>query len=132
MRASKLTKWIIALLLLSAASIGNVWAYHEHSHVRFGVTIGGPYWGPSPYYSPPYYSQPYYPRYYPPVVIERAAPPIYIEQAPAPVILPTPAATAPPPTNFWYYCAATQGYYPYVRECPTGWQKVAPRPPGQS
>jgi hypothetical protein len=30
--------------------------------------------------------------------------------------------------GYWYYCDATKGYYPYVKECPTGWQKVAPRP----
>jgi hypothetical protein len=123
----KTIKLTILCLLLGVAGIGNAWADRgRHSHV--GVVIG-PYWGPS-YYSPfPRYYPPYYPYsyYYPPVIIERPAPPVYIEQAqqPAP---PAPAAAAP--TNYWYYCAATNGYYPYVRECRGGWQKVSPLPPG--
>ncbi len=51
----------------------------------------------------------------------------------------------PPPANFtsnvqegpgssgaqwWYACRRPAGYYPYVRECPGGWEKVAATPPG--
>ena len=122
----KLIKLIIALLLLGVAGAGNAWADHRH-HSSFGIVIG-PYWG-SPYYSPyPYY----YPPYYPPVVIERQAP-VYIEQQPAPVAAP-PAPAVPvaaAPLNYWYYCAAAQGYYPYVKECRGGWQKVLPQPPSK-
>ena len=46
----------------------------------------------------------------------------YIEQAPAA----EPAQTQ----GFWYYCAASRAYYPYVKECPAGWQRVAPQPGG--
>ena len=31
-------------------------------------------------------------------------------------------------SNAWYYCQGSNAYYPYVRECPTGWQQVAPQP----
>jgi FKBP-type peptidyl-prolyl cis-trans isomerase FkpA len=33
----------------------------------------------------------------------------------------------------WYYCDDTKAYYPYVRECPSGWRQVVPQttPPGQ-
>ena len=112
-------KLATAFLLLGMAGVGSAWADHGHAH--FGVYVG-PGWGPW-YYPPPYYYPPYYP--YPPVVIERPAPPqVYIEQAPAA------AAPAPAPqTNYWYYCGATKAYYPYVRECPSGWQKVLPQPP---
>ena len=119
----KSIKLIIALLLLGAFGIGNAWA--DRGYHRSGVSVGvmvGPYWGAPyfPYYSPfPYY----YPPYYPPVVIERSAPQVYIEQRPA-----APVATAP--VSYWYYCVAAKGYYPYVKECPGGWQKVAPTPPG--
>jgi len=120
----KTIKLIIALLLLGAAGMGNAWADHR-GHAHFGVMIG-PYWGP--WYSPPPY---YYPPYYPPVV-ERPAPQVYIEQQPAPAAPEAPAApAAAAPANYWYYCAAAKGYYPYVRECPSGWQKVLPQPPGQ-
>jgi len=70
------------------------------------------------YYGKPYYG---YPLYYPSVVVESPAPLVYREQQPAP-------ASA---VNYWYYCAAANGYYPYVRECPSGWQKVSPLPPDQ-
>jgi hypothetical protein len=41
------------------------------------------------------------------------------------------AAPAPQQTqaNYWYYCAESQAYYPYVKECPGGWQQVEPQPP---
>ena len=116
----KQLKLIIAFLLLASAGITAAWA--DHGHVHFGVMIG-PGWGPWYYPPPPYSSAPYYP----PVVVERQAPPVYIEQ-PAPAAAPAP--TAPPPTNYWYYCAAAKSYYPYVKECPSGWQKVLPQPPG--
>jgi len=124
----KTAKLIIALLLLGVAGLGNAWADH-HGHVRFGVTIG-PYWGPGYYQPYPYYYPPYYPVYSSPVVIERQAPQVYIEQQPAPVTAP-PVSSAAPAANFWYYCAASRGYYPYVKECPGGWQRVSPQPPGQ-
>ncbi len=136
-RKMKMIKWVMLCLLLGAASMGNAWADRGHRGHRghgahFGVVIG-PYWGPSyyspfPYYYPPYYSYPYS---YPPVVIERQAPQVYIEQqAPAaPPAPPAPAAAAP--ANYWYFCAATNAYYPYVKECRGGWQRVLPQPPGQ-
>jgi FKBP-type peptidyl-prolyl cis-trans isomerase FkpA len=33
----------------------------------------------------------------------------------------------------WYYCSDAKAYYPYVRECRSGWLRVAPQttPPGQ-
>ena len=100
---------------------GVAWA----GHTSVGVVVGpmwGPWYSPPAYYYPPYY-QPYYPSYQP-VIIQRA-PQMYIEQyAPAPD-----AAPAPNAGNYWYYCAASKAYYPYVNECPGGWQKVAPQPP---
>ncbi|MDB5809942.1 MAG: hypothetical protein JWN94_2064 [Betaproteobacteria bacterium] len=84
---------------------------HGHVHGRVGVFIGGPAWYPY-YYYPPY---PYQPYYYPPVV---AAPPTYIEQGSQQSLAP----------GYWYYCSGSNGYYPYVRECPGGWQSVAPSP----
>jgi len=106
--------------------------YHRgHSHVDIGVgfVFGSgyrPWYGPGPYYYPP----PYYygPAYYPPVVIERS-PPVYVERDPQPVA-PAPSMSPPPqPPSTWYYCASAQGYYPYVPECPEGWQSVAAQPP---
>ena len=125
MKANRLMKGALLAAVLVASCVGNAWA-DRHGHVRFGVVVG-PGWGP--YYSPYPYSYPYpRPYYYPPyapVVVERT-PPVYIEQAPAVTVAP-PAAT----TNYWYYCAATRAYYPYVKECPGGWMQVLPQTPAQ-
>ncbi len=119
----KAIKLVIALLLLGAIGVGDALA-DRGGHVHFGLAIG-PYWGP--WYYPPssYYYPPYYQPYYPPVVVERPVPQVYVEQ------LPAPAAAPAAPAGYWYYCAVAKGYYPYVRACPSGWQKVSPQPPGQ-
>ena len=89
-----------------------------HSHVSVGVGFGywGPYWGPPWWYYPPA------PVYYP--VVVPAQPVTYIEQG---------SNQAAPASNdgggWWYYCDASKGYYPYVKECPGGWQRVSPTPP---
>lgn len=124
MKAITLT---IALLLLTTAG-GNAWADHRHHgrHGRLNVVIG-PYWGPRLYAPFPSYYPPY--PYYSPIVVERPAPQVYIEQ-PA-LVAPPPAPIAEAPTNYWYYCTAAGAYYPYVKECPDGWQTVVPQPQQQ-
>ena len=90
----------------------------------FGALVAAPfiastyYW---PYYYPPYYpAYPYYPPYapypYAPTYVAPYSAPAYVEQRPA--------------QSFWYYCPGANAYYPYVRECPGGWQRVSPTPPG--
>ena len=80
------------------------------------------------------YPQPVYPYpdpYRPPVVV--------VQQAPAPVVVqvqaPPPSAPAvvmQAPTQYWYYCDAAKGYYPYVASCATGWSKVPATPQGEA
>jgi hypothetical protein len=79
---------------------------------RVGVIVDIPF--PGYYYPYPY-------PYYPPVVVAPAQPPVYIEQQPA----------APQPGSYWYHCNTPEGYYPYVKACPSGWQQVAPTPAPQ-
>lgn len=86
---------------------------HRHAFPRPGPRIilnTAPVW---------YY--PLSPLYYPLAIAAPATLPVYVEQG---------AASAVPayPQGYWYYCADTQAYYPYVNECPGGWQPVAPRP----
>ena len=109
----KLSKLSLAGILLTAAASGSAWA-HTSFGVSIGIPLGGPVYYP-PYYPPPYYS-PYY--YYPPAVA--AAPPVYVQQGPAPQM----AAGA-----YWNYCRRPAGYYPYVRQCPGGWERVPAQPP---
>src|SRR6266536_222572 len=81
--------------------------------VFFGVGVAAPFWWYPYGYAYPY---PYaYPAYSPPVAVE-SSPQTYIEQD-------TQAQ------QYWYFCQNPQGYYPYVKECPGGWQQVAPQPP---
>jgi hypothetical protein len=92
--------------------------------------------GVSPFYSPFYYPYPGYyypPAYYPPVVAAPvAAAPVYLEQPmlgePGPPALGVPRASG----AYWYYCRDTQTYYPYVQQCASPWERVAPNsaPPG--
>lgn len=128
MKSSKIVL-AMAVAVLAATVSGSAFAWNHGGHARFGVYIGGPgFWYHQPYYYPPYYS-PYYPGYaYPPVVVAPPAPQVYIEQGSlAPAQAPA-QSQSPSPSNWWYYCADTKGYYPYVKECPAGWQRVAPQP----
>lgn len=80
-----------------------------HGHVGVGVVVN-PFW-----FDPWYYPGPYY---YPPAVVAvPTTPPVYIEREEG------------SPSAYWYYCANPQGYYPDVKQCPAGWQPVAPLPP---
>ncbi|MFA7268763.1 MAG: hypothetical protein WC073_05425 [Sterolibacterium sp.] len=78
--------------------------------------------------------------YAPPVYAPAIVQPYYVEQAyanPPVVSLPPPppnvAQILPPEVasgQWWYFCKKPAGYYPYVKECPNGWEKVSPTPPG--
>jgi hypothetical protein len=37
-------------------------------------------------------------------------------------------SVAPPPPQYWYFCAESNTYYPYVEICPGGWETVVPTP----
>lgn len=86
-----------------------------------------PLWAPPIYHGIPWYGGAYwYGPGYTTVVPVPTQPPVYIERGPdegAPV----PQAAAPG-QGWWYWCSDPQGYYPEVRECPDGWQPVAPQP----
>lgn len=123
----------LILVLLGALASGSAIAQHRghgHGHgyghggnVRFGISLGFPIFGPS-FYPAPYYAYPAYahrgPVYaYPPLVIEASPPPVYVERGVAPA----------PAQRDWYYCAASNVYYPEVGECPAGWQRVPAQAP---
>lgn len=120
---------IVALAAMSLAWAAPVAAQahlHGHHHGYGGprVTLSlGPYFGPwgyAPYfYDPFFYSRRWNDR---PIVIEQPAPQVYVEQ-------PQAYAQAAPTNNYWYFCEAAQAYWPYVKECPGGWQRVVPQPP---
>lgn len=127
---------ILILALFATLASGSALAQH-HGHgyggyghggsVRFGISLGVPLYGPG-YYGAHYYGYPAYaypaPVYgYPPVVMSPALPPVYVERGAV--------QAAPAPSQAqgdWYFCAASNAYYPYVAECPAGWQRVPAQP----
>ena len=105
-----------ALLLFGALAGGSAQAHGVRFGFHFGVPLFAPWYYPPPaYYYPP-------PAYYPPVVAAPAAAPAYVERREG--------TSAAPAEQWWYYCADSQTFYPYVKECPTQWQRVSPKPPG--
>jgi hypothetical protein len=107
---------VIALLLALGGVLASEPAQaHGRARVSIGVGFGYPFWGP--YWSPWYYPPPYY--YYPaPTYVVPAQPTTYIEQG----------SSSAADQGWWYYCDTSRGYYPYVKECPSGWQRVPPAP----
>jgi len=93
-------------VLLAGVAPAHAWWHGPH------VWVGGPVWYPYPYYAPP----PVVVQPSPPVVVQPSAPQTYVQSR----------DTAP--ESYWYYCQSAKGYYPYVKECPSGWQRVAPQP----
>lgn len=84
---------------------------HRSVDTHVGVYFG-PSFGYDTHYSPFYY--PYY------RVVIAPSPTVYIERG-------NPQSVVQP--YHWYFCANPEGYYPYVQQCPGGWQQVAPHPP---
>ncbi len=82
---------------------------HFSRHARIGVFLGAPLFAPMYYPPSGYYYDPSLP----------AGPTVYIEQEPVP-------AEAAPDPSYWYYCRESSTYYPYVNDCPGGWQQVLP------
>jgi hypothetical protein len=114
---NRLKATIILVLTLSGAGASmTVLSHgpHHGGHVRFGVVAGTPgYW----YYRSPYYYPPYAP-----VVVAPSSPPVYVERND---LQSTPDGAG----SYWYYCPDTKSYYPYVKECPSPWQRVEPGTP---
>ena len=104
---------MLAMLMVGMASTASA----HGPRVRFGVHFGGPVWGPV--WGPGWYPAPYY---YPPQVsvVPPPQPQVYIEQQ----------QDAAPDSGqqYWHFCKSSQSYYPYVKECPGGWQKILPQP----
>ncbi len=116
MRAAKI---VLALVVVLVGVLATEPAF-AWGRARVGIYVGVPLVGFGyPYYYPPYS---YYPPYYPQSVVVQQ-PAVYVEQ---PAQQPAPAAAQP--QGYWYYCSASRAYYPYVKECASGWQPVAPQP----
>ena len=117
----KLIRVTLLLLLLGPAAVGIAWADHFYGP-RVGVYVGAGPW-PLYYPGPGYYPYPNYP-----VIVTAPAPTVYVEQDPSSASG-APAYRQPTaPSSDWYYCHNPEGYYPYVKNCPAGWQRVPSQP----
>lgn len=93
------------------------WRHHDDDGFdgNFGLYFGSPlyndpfYWDDDPYdsYPPPVYYAPPQPRVY----IQRSQPQPRQQRQSA---------------QYWYWCRKPSGYYPYIKQCPTPWQRVVP------
>ncbi|MFZ6774346.1 hypothetical protein ACO0LB_16690 [Undibacterium sp. SXout7W] len=126
-------RYLTTLLLLAISC--SAWADRPYGHHHSGVSLGF-YINPFPvisgryYYGAPYYPYGYAYRREPEVII---APTVtYI--APAAVIYgepsesswtnSTPANNPVNNTGDWLYCHQPDGFYPAIKTCPGGWQRV--------
>lgn len=120
-------------------------AVAQAGNVGWAVSVGGGYggygggWRPAAYgpgwgggwgpgwrggYYGPGYGYPYAATYYAPPVVY-AAPPVVTYAAPQqPMVL-----ASQPQAPIWYYCEASDQYFPYVQSCASGWQTRPAMPP---
>ena len=121
---------------------------HGGHFAHWGGPRLGIHWGAGPYWAGGWGAGAYWPG----VAWAYAAPPAYVYGPPAVVTstpgvvyierdietvstkrdAPPPATADPdaPPGGWWYLCAAPRGFYPNVRECPGGWERIPATPPG--
>ncbi|MEP7084180.1 MAG: hypothetical protein ABI854_05535 [Betaproteobacteria bacterium] len=154
----KLRKTLLAAALLSAVAVSGTsmaarggWGGHGGGHGGWhgggwhggygvGALIGGTILAGA-LLSPWAYGSPYYYSSYPTVVeYAPAAPTVYYEQPrvyydqprayaePQPMEAPRATQPAAADSGSWYYCNDSRAYYPYVRDCASPWQRVAPTP----
>jgi hypothetical protein len=99
---------LAVLFLIAGNSLPGYADRGGHGHFGVDLWLGpgwGPWWGTYPYS---------YPYYAPPVIIQKE-PELYLEPQPQ-------------QQNYWYLCKDPEGFYPYVKKCPSGWLKVVPSP----
>ena len=109
---------LFALVMLAASSA----FAHGRGRVHFGLHFGFPLYPYTSLYPYDYYPAPIY--HYPvpyTVRVAPSAPPVWVER--------DDVGREEDAASWWYYCAQSRGYYPYVKSCPGGWERVPPAPP---
>lgn len=139
----KLRASMLAILAATAIAAAPAWAQRGHGHGHFWGPFGGFLLGSAIVYSAMQPRTVYYApqvAYWPYGPVTTIGPAYY----PDPIYVNPPMASVPPPpqggsqvsalgmpgSEWWYFCKDPNGYYPYVRECQTGWEKLSPTPPG--
>lgn len=110
---------LLALAVASGFALPQAEAHGWRRGASVVIGLGDPFFY-GPFYDPWLYGRPFYPPpfYYPPpvtTVIVRETRPAFPRLG---------ETTGAPGPQFWYYCEAERGYYPYVAQCPQGWLEV--------
>lgn len=120
-----------------APSLSHAHGRYYGSRIGVGINLNlFPGFYHRPYYAAGYYGYPYY---YPevvvnPVILANPQPTVvYVDSSPSNYTsVPRNQISNAPPAqseNVWYYCHNPDGFYPSIKSCPAGWQKVPARPP---
>jgi len=115
-----------AVVVTAPVIVGGV-RYRPYSYYPppvFGFSAG-PYYPVDPYYYPsaPYYSTPYYAPEYVEQGQDQPLPQPGPPQQPGPEQQSGPAPQQPP-APVYLFCPSANNYFPYVRTCPSGWQRI--------
>jgi hypothetical protein len=98
---------------------GHTFGGHGHGHGHGHGGFRGTFFAGGPWFWSYYDTWPFYEDY---LALPESVAPAYIEQGETP---------DQPANASWYYCNSPPGYYPYVQNCASGWQRVQPNlPPG--
>lgn len=116
------SKWICGAAVAALACASGA---AQAAHVGVFISGGVPY----------YYPVAPVPYYYAPAPVVVAPPPQapdYVEQG-QPQAQPQAQAQGPGAddgqnADTWYYCDASKTYYPYVKQCSSGWRAVPAQP----
>ncbi len=105
--------------------------FHDgHFHGGCCHVAVGFFFGPGFVYGYPFYPYPYS-YYYPYWPVTAGAYPAeatqYVEQGQDGQ--PKTGSGVEPQAAYYYHCARPEGYYPYVKACPGGWEQVPTEPP---
>ena len=100
-----------------AAPMPSGFVHSHHHRGRAVIFVGAPFlfwsWPYGYYYAPP----PYY--YGPDYLARERLPDVYVEKF---------DGTPTPQTPGDIFCPGQQAYYPDVKDCPTGWQRIIREP----
>jgi len=139
---------------LIAAMLCSVSAAQAEVRTSISIGVGTGWYSHSayrPYYGHHYYRP--YPVYFGPTVTYYSSPPVYIAPAPGYTVYSAPVVSNAPVTVYndapvvretvtvydsqrpagsppvdgsgdWWYCHQPDGFYPSVKSCPAGWQRV--------
>ncbi|HYB43385.1 MAG TPA: hypothetical protein VEL75_16515 [Candidatus Methylomirabilis sp.] len=109
---------VVTLLLAASVVPSQAGGSRVFVGVNVGVPLWGPVWGPPVVYPAPVLVAP------PPIIVQSPPPPqTFVERQPPP---PPQVQAQAQPSQFWYFCQDSQTYFPYVKECPSGWLQVVP------